>query len=62
MGAPTQVAGVSSETPAATATNGFTGWSPEANRATYTVGSGSSVKKGTAEVADTTTRRKQFYR
>lgn len=61
VGQPTQAAGVAAESAAAAATNGFVGWSPEANRAIYTVSSGAS-KKGAAEVSDTTTRNKQFYR
>lgn len=60
MGAPTQATGTAAETPAAVTTNGFIGWSPEASRATYTVAS--SNKKGAAEVTNTATRAKQFYR
>ena len=62
MGQPTQSAGTTAETLAAAATAGFLGWTPETNRAAYTVGSGSSNKKGAAEVPDSTTRKKQFYR
>ena len=62
MGQPTQATGTTAETPAAVASAGFLGWTPEANRAVYTVGSGSSNKKGPAEAPDSTTRNKQFYR
>lgn len=62
MGQPTQVTGVAAETAAAAATNGFFGWTPEANRAAYTLGSGSANKKGAAETPDATTRNKQFNR
>jgi hypothetical protein len=62
MGQPTQVTGTAAESAAAAATNGFLGWSPDSNRAVYTVGSGSTNKKGAAEVPDATTRIKQFNR
>jgi len=62
MGQPTQASGSSAETPAAVASAGFLGWTPESNRAAYTVGSGSGNKKGSAEAPDSTTRNKQFYR
>jgi hypothetical protein len=48
MGQPTQVTGTAAESAAAAATNGFLGWSPDSNRAVYTVGSGSTNKKGAA--------------
>ena len=62
MGQPTQVTGAAAETAAAAATNGYFGWTPEQNRAVYTLGSGSADKRGAAEVNDTTTRKKQFNR
>lgn len=62
MGQPTQVTGTTAESAAAAATNGFIGWSPESNRSVYTVGSGSTSKKGSAEVTDAGTRVKQFNR
>lgn len=61
MGTPTQVTGTAAETPAAAATNGFTGWSPESNRAVYTVGSGSTDKRGTAENQNSPTLRVRQY-
>lgn len=62
MGQPTQAAGAAAETAALAATNGFFGWSPDPSRTVYTLGSGSANKRGPAEVADATTRRKQFYK
>lgn len=62
MGQPTQATGVAAETAASVATTGFSGWSPEANRAAYTLQSGSPNKKGAAEAPNATTRAKQFYR
>ena len=60
MGQPAQAAGTAAESSAAVATNGFVGWTPEASRSTYVLASAN--KKGAAEVNDTATRRKQFYR
>lgn len=40
MGTPTQTAGLASETLALQATNGFLGWSPDADRSPYTVRGG----------------------
>lgn len=53
MGAPTQAAGVASESLAAATTNGFLGWSPEADRTQYTVRGGSDGSAATA-YADST--------
>ena len=62
MGQPTQVTGAAAETAAAAATNGYFGWTPEQNRAVYTLGSGSADKRGAAEVTSATTRNKQFHK
>ena len=112
MGSPTQATGAAAESIAASATAGYLGWSPEADRSAYTLRNGSDGSaatayatttayavgktvtsggltyvvrtavtsanttppasnssfvlvdnhKGSAEVADTTSRRKQFYR
>jgi hypothetical protein len=48
MGAPTQVAGLASESLSAQATSGFLGWSPDPDRTVYTVRNGSD---GTAAAA-----------
>lgn len=53
MGVPTQTAGLASESLAAAATNGFLGWSPEADRTQYTVRNGSDGTAATA-YADST--------
>jgi hypothetical protein len=61
MGQPTQVAGVVSETPAAVATNGFIGYSPDPDRTVYRLAS--TDKKGPVETAVSgNTRTKQYYR
>ena len=48
MPVPTQATGTASESLALQATNGFLGWSPDADRAVYTVNgtSGSGTNKG----------------
>ncbi len=51
MGTPTQVAGLASESAAPQQANGFLGWSPEADRSSYTVRNGAD---GTAAAAYTT--------
>jgi len=48
MGTPTQVPGVVAETTVAAAAAGFQGWTPEADRSSYTVRNGGD---GTAAVA-----------
>ena len=53
MGTPTVVPGSASESAGSAATNGFTGWSPEADRTTYTVRNGSDGSVATA-YADST--------
>jgi hypothetical protein len=53
MGLPTQSAGTASESIAAAATNGFLGWSPETDRAVYTVRGGGDGTAATA-YADST--------
>ena len=53
MGQPTQATGTTSETAGSAATNGFSGWSPEANRAVYTVRGGYDGSSVTA-YADST--------
>ena len=53
MGAPTQATGLASESLASAATNGFLGWSPEADRTQYTVRNGSDGTAATA-YADST--------
>jgi hypothetical protein len=60
MGQPTQAAGTANEANAVSPSAGFIGWTPETDRTVYRVAS--SNKRGPAEVADTTTRKKQFYR
>jgi hypothetical protein len=56
------VAGTSAETSAAVATAGFVRLDAGDEPGGYTLQSGSSNKKGSAEPADTVTRIKQFYR
>jgi len=48
MGTPTQVTGTTAESLAAAATAGFWGWTPEADRSSYTLRNGGD---GTAAVA-----------
>lgn len=48
MGTPTTVVGLASESAALQQTNGFLGWSPEADRSPYTVQNG---RDGTAPMA-----------
>jgi hypothetical protein len=60
MGQPTQSAGTANEANGVSPSAGFIGWTPETDRTVYRVASAS--RKGPAEVADTTTRKKQFYR
>jgi hypothetical protein len=61
MGQPTQTAGIVAETPAAIATNGFIGYSPDPDRTVYRLAS--SDKKGPVEAAVfSNARTKQYYR
>lgn len=53
MGTPTQATGLTSEAAGSAATNGFTGWSPEADRTSYTLRNGSDGSVATA-YADST--------
>lgn len=53
MGEPAQVTGITSETAGSAVTNGFTGWSPEADRTVYTIRNGSDGTAATA-YADST--------
>jgi hypothetical protein len=53
MGTPTQATGLASEAAGSAATNGFTGWSPEADRTSYTLRNGSDGSVATA-YADST--------
>ncbi|QLQ37985.1 hypothetical protein [Micromonospora robiginosa] len=53
MGVPTQAPGLVSESLSAAATNGFLGWSPEADRSQYTVRGGADGSAATA-YADST--------
>lgn len=48
MGTPTQVAGTTAETPAAAATAGFQGWTPDSDRSPYLSSNG---RDGTAPTA-----------
>jgi hypothetical protein len=60
MGQPTQAAGTANDNGAVSPSAGFIGWTPETDRTVYRVASAN--RRGPAEVADTTTRKKQFYR
>jgi hypothetical protein len=60
MGQPTQAAGTANDNGAVSPSVGFIGWTPETDRTVYRVASAN--RRGPAEVADTTTRTKQFFR